>query len=80
MTYVIALPCVDVKDRACIDECPVEAIYYEDDLPEEWADYHAANVEFFSELGNPGGAAKVGPQPYDHPLIAALPPLEESLA
>ena len=63
MTYVIALPCVDVKDRACIDECPVdciyegerslyihpdecvdcgacepvcpvEAIYYEDDLPE----------------------------------------------
>ncbi|MGO1412746.1 MAG: ferredoxin, partial [Microbacterium sp.] len=21
MTYVIALPCVDVKDRACIDEC-----------------------------------------------------------
>ncbi|MBM3715581.1 MAG: ferredoxin, partial [Actinobacteria bacterium] len=22
MTYVIALPCVDVKDRACIDECP----------------------------------------------------------
>ena len=65
VTYVIALPCVDVKDRACIDECPVdciyegerslyihpdecvdcgacepvcpvEAIYYEDDLPEEW--------------------------------------------
>jgi hypothetical protein len=61
VTYVIALPCVDVKDRACIDECPVdciyegalalhpprrvrrlrrvraglpvEAIYYEDDLP-----------------------------------------------
>jgi len=32
--------------------------------------------EFFSELGNPGGASKVGPQPYDHPLIAALPPQE----
>ncbi|KRB36904.1 ferredoxin [Microbacterium sp. Root180] len=27
MTYVIALPCVDVKDRACIDECPVDCIY-----------------------------------------------------
>jgi NAD-dependent dihydropyrimidine dehydrogenase PreA subunit len=27
VTYVIALPCVDVKDRACIDECPVDCIY-----------------------------------------------------
>ena len=27
MTYVIALPCVDVKDKACIDECPVDCIY-----------------------------------------------------
>ncbi|MDU3568891.1 MAG: ferredoxin, partial [Cutibacterium avidum] len=22
MTYVIGLPCVDVKDRACVEECP----------------------------------------------------------
>ena len=65
MTYVIAQPCVDVKDKACIEECPVdciyegertlyihpdecvdcgacepvcpvEAIYYEDDVPEQW--------------------------------------------
>ena len=63
MTYVIGAPCVDIKDRACVDECPVdciyegarmlyihpdecvdcgacepvcpvEAIYYEDDVPE----------------------------------------------
>ncbi|MFE0463287.1 ferredoxin [Kitasatospora sp. NPDC058965] len=27
MTYVIALPCVDVKDKACLDECPVDCIY-----------------------------------------------------
>lgn len=27
MTYVIAEPCVDVKDRACVDECPVDCIY-----------------------------------------------------
>src|SRR5690625_7195001 len=27
MTYVIALPCVDVKDRSCVDECPVDCIY-----------------------------------------------------
>ncbi len=103
MTYVIALPCVDVKDRACVDECPVdciyegarslyiqpdecvdcaacepvcpvEAIYYEDDLPEGWAEYGAANVAFFEEIGSPGGAAKTGRMEFDHPLIAALPP------
>lgn len=27
MPYVIAQPCVDVKDRACVDECPVDCIY-----------------------------------------------------
>jgi hypothetical protein len=36
MTYVIAEPCVDVLDWACVEECLVEAIYYEDDLPEQW--------------------------------------------
>ncbi len=103
MTYVIAQPCVDVKDKACVEECPVdciyegerslyihpdecvdcgacepvcpvEAIYYEDDTPEEWADYYKANVEFFDDLGSPGGAAKVGNTGKDHPIIAALPP------
>ena len=27
MTYVIAQPCVDLKDRACVEECPVDCIY-----------------------------------------------------
>ena len=27
MTYIIALPCVDLKDKACIEECPVDCIY-----------------------------------------------------
>ncbi len=27
MTYVIALPCVDLKDKTCIEECPVDCIY-----------------------------------------------------
>ena len=27
MTYVIAFPCVDLKDKACIEECPVDCIY-----------------------------------------------------
>lgn len=31
MTYVIAQPCIDVKNKACIDVCPVSCIYIEDD-------------------------------------------------
>ena len=27
MAYVIAEPCIDVKDRACVDVCPVDCIY-----------------------------------------------------
>ncbi len=69
MTYTIAEPCVDLKDKACIEECPVdciyegarmlyihpdecvdcgacepvcpvEAIYYEDDVPDQWSSLH----------------------------------------
>jgi NAD-dependent dihydropyrimidine dehydrogenase PreA subunit len=110
VTYVIAQPCVDVMDRACVDECPVdciyeggrslyihpgecvdcgacepvcpvEAIYYEDDLPDTWAPYLADNAAFFSEtlagraapLGSPGGAAKVGAVEVDTALVSGLP-------
>ena len=31
MPYVIAEPCIGVKDRACVEVCPVDCIY-EDDL------------------------------------------------
>jgi len=27
MTYIITEPCVDVKDGACVDVCPVDCIY-----------------------------------------------------
>lgn len=27
MTYVIAEPCVDVKDTSCVDVCPVDCIH-----------------------------------------------------
>src|SRR4051794_32857077 len=106
VTYVITQPCVDVLDKACIDECPVdciyegdrmlyihpdecvdcgacepvcpvEAIYYEDDVPDKWKDFYNANVEFFSDLGSPGGAAKTGKIAKDRPIVAALPPQGE---
>ena len=58
---------------ACEPVCPVEAIYYEDDVPEQWKDYYKVNVDFFEELGSPGGASKVGKAGKDHPVVAALP-------
>jgi NAD-dependent dihydropyrimidine dehydrogenase PreA subunit len=45
VTYVIAEPCIGVKDRACVDECPVDCIYEgEEQLfihPEECVDCDA---------------------------------------
>ena len=31
MTYVIAEPCVDVKNQSCVDVCPVSCIYIGDE-------------------------------------------------
>jgi ferredoxin len=72
MLYIQPDECVDCG--ACEPVCPVEAIYYEDDIPSEWSDYYSVNVDFFSEVGSPGGAAKVGPIAGDHPIVAVLPP------
>ena len=78
MTYVIAEPCVDVMDKACVDvcpvdcihggeedkmlyidpeecidcgacepECPVEAIFAEEDVPDQWQNYTQINADWF---------------------------------
>ena len=75
MLYIHPDECVDCG--ACEPACPVEAIFYEDDLPEEWNDYYDANVAFFDEIGSPGGAAAEGPYDFDHPFVAALPPMNQ---
>lgn len=76
MTCPIAQPCVDVKGRARVEECPVEAVFREEDVPAGWRDRTRANAEFFDGLGSPGGAARPAPIARDHPLIAGLPPQE----
>ena len=110
MTYVIAEPCIDVLDRACVEECPVdciyegaralyihpdecvdcgacepvcpvEAIYYEDDVPARWLAFTEDNTRFFAEpltgaaaaLDSPGGAAKLGVVGADTPLVTGHP-------
>ena len=34
MAYVIAEPCVNTKDTACVDVCPVDCIHPKKDEPE----------------------------------------------
>lgn len=34
MTHVIAQPCIDVKDKACVDVCPVDCIHGGDGDPQ----------------------------------------------
>ena len=78
MTYIIAEPCIDVKDKACVEvcpvdcihgedsdpqmyinpgecidcgacepECPVEAIFQDSSLPDEWKQYTEINAKYF---------------------------------
>ena len=114
MTYVIGEPCIDIVDRACVDECPVdciyegdralyihpdecvdcgacepvcpvEAIFYEDDLPDVLQPFLKDNENFFTvplpgrgaPLGSPGGAAKTGRLGVDTTLVASHPLREE---
>ncbi|MFJ3774577.1 ferredoxin [Streptomyces sp. NPDC090075] len=107
MAYVVAEPCVDVLDKACIDECPVdciypgermvyiqpdecvdcgacepvcpaEAIYYVDDLPEQWNAFTALNAEFFAAVGSPGGASDREPGSLPDPAAVRDLPVREA--
>ena len=86
MTYVIAEPCIDVKDTACVDvcpvdcihptsgeddfesvkqlyidpeecidcgvcepECPVEAIFMDEDVPDEWEHFTQINADYYQK-------------------------------
>ncbi len=43
MLFIDPDHCIDCE--ACIPECPVEAIYHEDDVPEKWKEYIDLNRE-----------------------------------
>ena len=44
--YINPVECIDCG--ACEPECPVEAIFDEADLPEEWSKYTKINANFFN--------------------------------
>jgi ferredoxin len=43
MLYILPDECIDCG--ACEPECPVEAIFHEDAVPEAWRDFIALNAE-----------------------------------
>ena len=86
MAYIIAEPCIDVKDKACVEvcpvdcihptdgegepllfiapaecidcgacepECPVEANFAEEDLPEEWNHFTEINAKYVELKDSP---------------------------
>ena len=83
MPYIIVEPCINVKDRSCVDvcpvdciyegedqlyihpdecidcgacepECPVTAIFPEEDVPPQWKSFIAKNKDVFQSANPPG--------------------------
>jgi NAD-dependent dihydropyrimidine dehydrogenase PreA subunit len=55
VTYIIAEPCIDIKDRSCVDVCPVDCIHEFDRIliidPEECIDCFAPTERLLTSFG-----------------------------
>ena len=47
MLYIDPETCIDCG--LCVDECPVKAIFPEEDLPEEWSSYTEKNSAYYEK-------------------------------
>ena len=50
MLYINPDECIDCE--ACVPECPVEAIYHEDDVPDDMKDYLQINADMSAKSPN----------------------------
>jgi len=97
MAYIICEPCINVKDRACVEACPVDcihprededqgeimlyinpdecidcgacepvcpvnAIFFEDDVPDQWKQFIEMNRDYYA-LSPEEFEAKYGRRP-----------------
>jgi ferredoxin len=46
MLYIDPEECIDCD--ACVEACPVDACFAEDQLPEEWAKYTDINLKYYA--------------------------------
>jgi NAD-dependent dihydropyrimidine dehydrogenase PreA subunit len=55
VTYIIAEPCIDIKDRSCVDVCPVDCIHEFERIliidPEECIDCFAPGEQLLTTFG-----------------------------
>jgi NAD-dependent dihydropyrimidine dehydrogenase PreA subunit len=55
VTYIIAEPCIDIKDLSCVDVCPVDCIHEFERIliidPEECIDCFAGEEQLFTSYG-----------------------------
>jgi NAD-dependent dihydropyrimidine dehydrogenase PreA subunit len=55
VTYIIAEPCIDIKDKSCLDVCPVDCIHEADRIlvidPEECIDCFAPDEQLVTSRG-----------------------------
>ena len=47
MLYIDPETCIDCG--LCVDECPVNAIFSDDDLPDKWAEYRDINTDYYAK-------------------------------
>jgi ferredoxin len=63
--YIDPVECIDCE--ACVPECPVEAIFHEENVPHQWTQFVRLNAERVATLKEVGGnittkqEAKAGP-------------------
>jgi len=50
MLYINPDECIDCE--ACVPECPVEAIFHEDDVPADWKGFIELNAEKWKDCDN----------------------------
>jgi len=53
MLYIDPEECIDCA--ACVPECPVEAIFAEDEVPEKWHEYIDINYEWYGQTRETAG-------------------------
>ncbi len=51
MLYIDEDTCIDCD--LCVDECPVQAIFSEDELPGKWSGFVQINRDYFNKPSSP---------------------------
>jgi len=54
MAYILAQPCIGVKDKSCVNVCPVKAIFTQEELPAQFSRFINKNKLYFEGKNGEG--------------------------